>query len=454
MSSHSSDTDDIEIDIVDYSDTDSKRTIDDVDDVENRDTPVKVPRVEPQWKIDFDNVKPENIGPLGKFGNQGVKVSYIKHKNSKGKYVKSVFTAPPGFVTLAEKHTLHPHLAGLGYSKTGDMASAKHIISLVWGHPLPDDLKKKSPRLEDEHQEFIAQVQDVTYRWFRMLFENELSREPNDYNGDIKARLAQSTTDFNSQYPHWGRNYTLLSKKELMDILTEKGYEKTQANSLINESGVLSNSEPDEFTDDKAIDTIHELTHVFNEQRKEEKIHENAFKSYMSDVYHMGYITEREGRKIMYIQFEAFSSFPDREKDPTAMEDVGNYEIQAVLDVVGPWKTRSLINFPEYRGPDGKPLIDPETKKTFNDEMKISKDMDPKFLTKEVLKVGDLVQISFGARLSDSSQGRSVKPEPYFNSIILHKRSEDAAKIVSEGSASAPDYGFGDQDPFAGTDFV
>lgn len=437
----SSDSDSIDIDNINAG---NKRPISEVDDVEERDNVVQKPRIEPQWKIDLNDIQPNNVSPLTKFGTQGVKAAYVKHKNAKNNLVKTVFSLPPAFVTLSNKHTLEPRLAGLGYTDNGDWKMAKHIVSMVWGLPLPEDLKAKSPGLEDEHQEAIAEVKKLTLRLFRMLFDNE--------EDESKAPIEAARLEFDNLYKHWGRSYTLLSKKELMDILTANGHEKSKANTMINDSGVLSNSEPDEFTNEDALDTIYELTHALNEQKKEQLIHDNAFKAWLGKYYNLGFITEKDGRQVMYIQFESFSSFNDKKKEPTAQEDMGNTELQEVFDVIGPWSTRSLINFPEYRGPNGKALMDPQTKKPFNELMKITPDMDPKYLKEEVLKVGDLIELKFAIRLSVNSQGKAIKPEPYFNSIVLHKRSEDAAKVVGEGSVPVSDYGFGDEDPFAGGD--
>lgn len=421
-----------------------KRTIDDVDDVEDRDTALKRPNTTPQWKIDLNDIKPENVSPLAKFGGSGVMASYIKEKGPKGNFRKCVFELCPGLVTRSNKGTLEPHLAGLGYSENGDLKMAKHILSLVWGLPLPADLKEKSPGLEAEHQEAIAEVKALTQRLFRMLFDNE--------EDESKGPIQDARHEFQKTYANWGRSFTLLSKKELMDALTANGHDKAEANTLINESGVLSNSEPDEFTNEEALDIIYELTHVLNEQKKEQIVHDNAFKTWLGKCYNLGFITEKEGRQVMYIQFESFSSFNDKKKEPSAKEDMGNAKLQEVFDVIGPWSGRSLINVPEYRGPDGKALIDPETKKPFNDLMKITPDMDTKYLGEEVLKVGDLVGLKFAIRLSLNSQGKAVKPEPYFNSIVLHKRSEDAARVAGEGTVHVSDYGFGGEDPFAGGD--
>jgi hypothetical protein len=404
------------------------RTIHDVDNVEDRDTALKRPNTTPQWVIDLNDIKPENVSPLGKFGGSGVLASYIKKKGPKGNMRKIDFKLCPGLVTRSNRGTLDPHLAGLGYSESGDPKMGKHILSLVWGLPLPEDLKEKSPGLEAEHQRAIAEVKALTERLFRMLFDNEEDQS--------KGPIEAARLEFQTTYANWGRSFTLLSKKELMDILTANGHDKAEANTLINESGVLSNSEPDEFTNEK----------------KEQIVHDNAFKTWLGKCYNLGFITEKEGRQVMYIQFESFSSFNDKQKVLSAKEDMGNTKLQEVFDVIGPSSGRSLINVPEYRGPDGKALIDPETKKPFNDLMKITPDMDPQYLGKEVLKVGDLVELKFAIRLSLNSQGKAVKPEPYFNSIVLHKRSEDAARVAGEGTVPVSDYGFGGEDPFANGD--
>ena len=429
---------------------DTKRKHDEVDVVNSdEEEPVKRPRIEPQWLTELRAICESNISALEKFGSYGGRSAAVKGPNAKFKIVKQAFTAPPGLVTKSDKHTLRPKLAGLGHCEDGNLAKAVRKFSLVWGLPIPDDLKQKSPDLEHQHQEFIEEMKELTTKLFRFLFENEKVKPSNDLNKDIHDAIALQKEEFNKNHRFWQKSFTLLTRGELIDALTSAGYSASDAKDMIKNSGILSNSEVDEDDDKDALETIISLIHAKDEEKKQQWIDENAFKNWLGKTFNIGFITQKDGRDIMYIQFESSSSFPDKKKDPTAMEDVGNPAIQAVMDIIGPWSMRTEINPPKYAGPNGHPLIDPVTKKPYNDLVKIHEKMDPKYLEEEVLREGDLVQLKFALRLSLSSQGKSIKAEPFFNSIVLHKRSEGAAKIVGESSVSVPDYGFGDEDPFA-----
>lgn len=349
---------------------------------------LKAARMIPTWLDAFQNIDADMLGPYGGFGapGNGVTGATIGYKNDKAAsgWSPHFFDAPPGFVTNNLDKT-GPSISGLGTSKTGDLSDpklTKRKITLAYGAGLiPDELHEKSPNLRDEHRAFIAEVKAMRARIFNFLFERESKDET------IKRAIAD-------------------------------------ARSLAEEMATMS------LADKKAWIRNRAFTTWLNTGMTEER--------------HLGWIRGEGENETMCIEIEMYSQF---KKDAKVVlkprQQVDNPTHQAFLDLVGPWGPNNESNVPEYFGPGGVPLINPETKKTFNEEQKISETNWPRG---EVFKIGDLVQVMFGLRLSLSSKGKSLKP--IGKSIFtLHRRHPGMAERVTFSNASTDDYGF--TDPFA-----
>jgi uncharacterized protein (UPF0335 family) len=420
--------------------------------------PAKAARTEPMWKTVLDSIHKEHLGKPEAFGQVGNWMTvYIGYPGTDdGKWFKMTFLLPPGLVATS-KEGKGPRLSGLGdlYSSdlsNGDPLRGKRCLNLLFGK-LPDDVQRIAPDLGRQHQEFIERIERLTVELNQMYFdrEYELSLGGQKFDAGVKVALDNAAMTFAANTPYFGTSFVLLKKPELLQILTANGHDEAEAKEMILNSGATSNDASDEDTDLKALQRILELTKDANEARKKQVIKEEAFKAWVAKARHIGYITGEPGNKIMYLEIQGSSSWPDRakqakiQKEKITREDVGNPEHQLLWDAVGDAGPNTEGDIPRYYDAKNKPLLQPGTGKAYNDLVGIKR---AGFLREEVLKPGMLVQISIGMRIAfkkgEPNAGTIKAVAMFGKGITVHYMSEESARLVARDQHVTEDYGFAD----------
>jgi uncharacterized protein (UPF0335 family) len=420
--------------------------------------PAKAARSEPMWKTMFDSIHSDNLGKPEAFGQIGNWMTvYIGYPgNDDGKWFKMTFLLPPGLVATS-KEGKGPRLSGLGdlYSSdlsNGDPLRGKRCLNLMFGK-LPEDVQRIAPGLSRQHQEFIERIERLTVELNEMYFnrEYELSLGGQKFDAGVKVALDNAAMTFAANTPYFGTSFVLLKKPELVQILMANGHDEAEAKEMILNSGATSNDASDEDTDLKALQRILELTKDANEARKKQVIKEEAFKSWVAKARHIGYITGEPGNKIMYLEIQGSSSWPDRakqakiQKEKISREDVGNPEHQLLWDAVGDAGPNTEGDIPRYYDAKNKPLLQPGTGKVYNDLVGIRRNG---FLREEVLKPGMLVQCSIGMRIAfkkgEPNAGTIKAVAMFGKGITVHYMSEESARLVARDQHVTEDYGFAD----------
>jgi uncharacterized protein (UPF0335 family) len=420
--------------------------------------PAKAARSEPMWKTMFDSIHSDNLGKPEAFGQIGNWMTvYIGYPgNDDGKWFKMTFLLPPGLVATS-KEGKGPRLSGLGdlYSNdlsNGDPLRGKRCLNLMFGK-LPEDVQRIAPGLSRQHQEFIERIERLTVELNEMYFnrEYELSLGGQKFDAGVKVALDNAAMTFAANTPYFGTSFVLLKKPELVQILMANGHDEAEAKEMILNSGATSNDASDEDTDLKALQRILELTKDANEARKKQVIKEEAFKSWVTKARHIGYITGEPGNKIMYLEIQGSSSWPDRakqakiQKEKISREDVGNPEHQLLWDAVGDAGPNTEGDIPRYYDAKNKPLLQPGTGKVYNDLVGIRRNG---FLREEVLKPGMLVQCSIGMRIAfkkgEPNAGTIKAVAMFGKGITVHYMSEESARLVARDQHVTEDYGFAD----------
>jgi len=332
-------------------------------------------------------IGPNNIGHFKSFGdaNNGVKsfgVGTLDLKRAAG-VVPIHFKVPPGFI-----HDVH--LRGLGQrSKDGSLAAGKYTYKVTWSVGfVTDEMAAANPTLRADTRAWIEWAKrESRDTLFRYCFDRERATDD-----AIKAKIAK--------------------------------HAKTAARMKDFDAGQTAESYAD--------------TEAFLEWLGEGMEGKDRW---------IGYCRGGEGdSETMTVSFECNSSWAKGDKDPKPepRRDVGNAELQELLDVVGPWGFKSRGNTPRFFGPSGNFLVDPVTGRTFNDLYEMSEKNCPP--ADEPLKDGDFVAIELGLRGSSSAKGKSVKVVPVNNFVLLKRMPSMAPKLAYN---APPVSGYSFEDPFA-----
>jgi hypothetical protein len=365
-----------------------RKRIDTSEDEPEGEPATKVQRADPvpDWLMALRLIGPGLLGPLKPYGpaKNGAETGKIGTPSPKAAYGVDVtyYKVPPYYISDV-------HLRGLGEPKDGQLTSAKFTWKGTWGVGL----------ISDEMAALAPTLREDTRRWM-----------------------------------DWAREQ---SRDTLFGYLFDR---EKLTNDSIKQKLDRYRSAADRMVFDRPGET------------KEGYIRESAFREWLNEGMpngprYLGLFRGEGDNETMTISFDAISQW-QKGKDELieAMRDVGNPELQALLNIVGPWGLKKRSNVPRFFNGNRGFLVNPATGRLYNADYAISeKNCPPR---EEPLLDGDFVSSEMGFRVSLSAKGKSIKPICKTDFMVLRRDPNMAAKLVQ--NAPAPiGYSFG-SDPFAG----